>query len=268
MSPGPKLPKWLPKPYGTSSLSTMGYPERSPWIKVKTLKVSWWLTSVNWWGCGKYVDQPVPSANQQPVWKDSISPWSICLGPYPRKRSQSGRNTLEHWSMHITAPENSATGFSPYFLMFGRQPHLPVNITLGLAPHTVTEPNTSKFVQKIREHTLEGSEKSWGISGQRSAQWHKCNYDKWGRAAALEVGDTVLVCVTTFKGHHKIQGHWENSEHVVEKWPYPTVPVYVVCPREGEGHSQTLHRNYLLPISPNLEQGKMEKPVVGVGNDT
>ena len=37
--------------------------------------------------------------------------------------------------------------------MFGRQPHLPVNVKLGLAPHTVTEPNTSKFVQKIWEHT-------------------------------------------------------------------------------------------------------------------
>ena len=44
-------------------------------------------------------------------------------------------------------------GSSPYFLMFRRQPHLPINVTLGLVPHTVTEPNRSKFVQKIREHT-------------------------------------------------------------------------------------------------------------------
>ena len=27
----------------------------------------------------------------------------------------------------------------------------------------------------------------------------------------------VLVCVTTFKGHHKIQDRWENREYVVEK---------------------------------------------------
>ena len=53
----------------------------------------------------------------------------------------------------------------------------------------------------------------------------------------------------------------------MEKWPYPNVPVYVVCPRDGEGHSQTLHRNYLLPISPNLEQSEMDKPVAGVEND-
>ena len=46
----------------------------------------------------------------------------------------------------------------------------------------------------------------------------------------MEVGDTVLVCVTTFKGCHKIQDRWENRGYVVEKQPYPNVPVYVVCP--------------------------------------
>ena len=65
-----------------------------------------------------------------------------------------------------------------------------------------------------------------------------------------------------------MQDQWENREYVVEKWPYPNVPVYVVCLRDGEGHNQTLHRNYLLPINPNIEQGKMNKPVAGVGNDT
>ena len=86
--------------------------------------------------------------------------------------------------------------------------------------------------------------------------------------AALEVGDTVLVHVTAFKGHHKMQDQWEYREYVVEKQPYPNVPVYVVCSRDGEGHSWTLHRNYLLPISPNLEQSEMDKSVAGVGNDT
>ena len=65
-----------------------------------------------------------------------------------------------------------------------------------------------------------------------------------------------------------MQDQWENREYVVEKWPYPNVPVYVVCPRDGEGCSQTLQRNYLLPISPNLEQSKLDKLVAGVGNDT
>ena len=85
---------------------------------------------------------------------------------------------------------------------------------------------------------------------------------------ALEVRVTVLLCITTFKGHHKMQDQWENREYVVEKWSYPNAPVYVVCPRDGEGCSWTLHRNYLFPISPKLEQGEMDKTVAGVRNDT
>ena len=34
-----------------------------------------------------------------------------------------------------------------------------------------------------------------------------------------------------------MQDRWENREYVVEKWPYPNLPVYVVCSRDGEGCS-------------------------------
>ena len=63
------------------------------------------------------------------------------------------------WKNHIgtlvhayNCTRNSAMGFSPYYLMYVRQPHLPVDVTLGLAPQTTTAPDTSKFMQKMREH--------------------------------------------------------------------------------------------------------------------
>ena len=65
-----------------------------------------------------------------------------------------------------------------------------------------------------------------------------------------------------------MQNRWENREYVVEKRPYPNLPVYVVCPRDGEGCSQTLHRNYLLPISSNMEQDETGGPEDRVENDT
>ena len=74
----------------------------------------------------------------------------------------------------------------------------------------------------------------------------------------------VLVHVTAFKGHHKIQDQWENREYIVEKHPYPDVPVYVLCPRDGEGCRWTLYRNYLLPISSNIGQDEKGAPMAGV----
>ena len=65
-----------------------------------------------------------------------------------------------------------------------------------------------------------------------------------------------------------MQDRWENREYVVEKWPYPNIPVYVVCPRDGEGHSWTLHRNYLLPINSNMGQGKADESEERVKNNT
>ena len=127
-------------------------------------------------------------------------------------------------------------GFSLYYLMFGRQPHLLVDVALCLAPCTIIESNTTKFIQKLREWNKWAHEKAEAFQA-KEAKRHKCNYDKKGRATALEVGDTVLVHVTAFKGQHKMQDRWENREYVVEKQPYPNLPMYVVCPRDGEGHS-------------------------------
>ena len=186
------------------------------------------------------------------------------LGTLPKEKKSEWKNHIGTLVHAYNYTQNSATGFSPYYPMYGRQPHLPVNVTLGLAPCTIMEPNTSKFVQKMRECTKWAQRKA-EIFQAKDVQRYKRNYDKRGKAAALEVGDTVLVYVTTFKGHHKIQDRWENREYVVEKWPCPNVSIYVVCSRDGEGCSQTLHSNYLLPINPNLEQDKKTNPWLELG---
>ena len=143
---------------------------------------------------------------------------------------------LEHWSMHITALEIQPQGSAPITSC------LVDNLTFQLMWHLVwlhtpiTEPNTTKFVQKLREQTKWAHEKAEAFQA-KEAKRHKCNYDKKGRAAALEVGDMVLVHVTAFKGGHKMQDRWENREYVVEKWPYPDLPVYCGMP-QGWGRVQ------------------------------
>ena len=156
------------------------------------------------------------------------------LGMLRKEKKSEWKNHIGTLVHAYNCTRNSAMGFSPYYLMFGRQPHLPVGVALGLAPCTITEPNTTKFVQKLREQTKWAHKKVEAFQA-KEAQRHKHNYDRKSRAAALEVGNTVLVHVTTFKGHHKMQNRWENREYVVEKQPYPNLPVYVVCPRDGEG---------------------------------
>ena len=133
------------------------------------------------------------------------------LGTLPREKMSEWKNHIGMLVHDYNCTWNSATGFNPYFLMFGRQPHLPIDVTLDVAPWTIMEPYTTKFKQKIGEHTQWTHKKAEAFQA-KEAQCHKCNYDKWGRAAALEVEDTVLVHVTAFKGCHKVQDQWENTE--------------------------------------------------------
>ena len=61
--------------------------------------------------------------------------------------------------------------------MYGRQPHLQVGVTLGLAPQNTTPPNTSKLVQKMRECANWAQKKAEAFQ-TKEAQCHKKNYDK------------------------------------------------------------------------------------------
>ena len=99
------------------------------------------------------------------------------LGMLPKEKKLEWKNHIGTLVHAYNCTWNSATGFSPYFLMFGRQPCLPINATLGLAPWTITEPITTKFVQKIRECTQWAHKKAEAFQA-KEAQCHKCNYNK------------------------------------------------------------------------------------------
>ena len=125
------------------------------------------------------------------------------LGTLPKEKKSEWKNHIGTLVHAYNCTWNSATGFSPYYLMFGRQPRFPVDVALGLAPCTITETNTTKFIQKLREHTKWTHKKAETFQAKEALR-HKHNYDRRSRAVALEVGDMVLVHVTTFKGHHKM----------------------------------------------------------------
>ena len=263
----PKWHKWQwQRPYGTSSLFTMVFPEKILTDQGCNFESQLVADLCELMGVQKIWTSPyhLQTNGQCEIFNSTLI---NMLGILPKEKKSEWKNHVGTLVHAYNCTQNSATGFSPYYLMFGRQPQLLVDVALGLAPHTITESNTTKFVQKLREWTMWAHKKVETFQA-KEAKRNKWNYDKKGRAAALEVGDMVLVHVTAFKGWHKMQDRWENREYVVEKWPYPDSPVYVVCPRDGEGHSWTLHRNYLLPISSNMGQDETDGSEDRVKNNT
>ena len=106
------------------------------------------------------------------------------LGTLPKEKKSEWKNHIGTLVHAYNCTQNSAMGFSPYYLMFGRQPCLPVDVALGLAPCTITEPDTTKFVQKLREWTKWAHKKAEAFQA-KEAQRHKHNYDRKSRSCGL-----------------------------------------------------------------------------------
>lgn len=167
------------------------------------------------------------------------------------------------WKSHIAGlvhayncTRQTSTGFSPYYLMFGRHPRLPVDIAFGLDDTGRKEPST-KYAEAMKERL----QKAYDTAAQsvRTAQGRqKRGYDKRARGAILQPGDRVLVKVVAFEGKHKIADKWEQDTYRIVRQPNSDIPVYVVQKENGEGRKRTLHRNLLLPIGhlPGLEESR------------
>ena len=143
--------------------------------------------------------------------------------------------------------QHPSTTYSPYFLMFGRQPRLPIDFELGL-PIDVLGDNCSKtrYVQKLKQRLNYAYKKAKEMS-QKQAQKYKLSYDKKVKGIQLQIDDLVLVKRVAWKGRHKIQNKWEPEEYVVLDQPNKSVPVYRVKP-VSNGKERVLHRNMLLPL--------------------
>lgn len=90
-----------------------------------------------------------------------------------------------------TNSRNDTTGYSPYELMFGRQPRLPINLVLGADPDKGNHQTHSQYVRPTSAPTRElfTSCKKFP-DNEREKQGKVC---KNVRAAKIFEGDRVLV---------------------------------------------------------------------------
>ena len=145
---------------------------------------------------------------------------------------------------------HSVTQVSPYFLMFGRHPNLPIDIVMGMTRNEdLVSSSIPQFVKNLK-NSLKHAYEVAKCAADRGHEKQKDKYDLRARAAVLDIGDRVLVKRCHFTGKHKIADRWESVIYVVTGIPNKKIPVYVVKPENdatGKG-SRTLHRNLLLPV--------------------
>ena len=160
------------------------------------------------------------------------------------------------WKAHVPtlvhaykATIHDSTGYSSYFLMFGKHLRLAIDAFLGLSPDAMSAKHQTEYVRKLRER-LAIAYRIAQKTAQKMAAKHKANYYLHVRPSGLEPGDRVLVRNVGLRGKHKLADHWERQPYIVEAQPNPDIPVYEVQLEAAKTRkTRILHRNLLLPIS-------------------
>ena len=104
--------------------------------------------------------------------------------------------------------DSTATKFSPFYLMFGREPNLPIDIEFGVRTPNLIATSTKSYVEKLQQRLAWAFRKAQEVNEKENKR-NKKNYDRKVRCSKLEIGDKVLVRQKVFKGKHKIQDKWE-----------------------------------------------------------
>ena len=174
------------------------------------------------------------------------------LGTLSEEEKSDWKSHLGCMTHAYNCTKHASTTYSPYYLMFGRHPRLPIDIEFGLdKPNCSDNSSKSRYIQKLRRRLNYAFQKASKYSDQQAGKY-KHSYDKSVKGPQLYEHDLVLVKIVAHKGRHKLQDRWEPEEYVVIEQPIAGTPVCKVKPVNCD-NVRTLHRNLLLPLGLKLE---------------
>ena len=157
---------------------------------------------------------------------------------------------------------SAISGYSPYFLMFGLRPRLPVDLifptSLDVPKREVIDKRVATLREKMRLIYKDASQQT-----QLECDRQKRYYDKKTLSSRLEPGDSVAIRTGSVQGKRKICDRWSSKVWKVVRQIATGIPAYVV--RDDRGRTQTVHRNRLLILHPVEGVGVPLTPVARKG---
>ena len=141
---------------------------------------------------------------------------------------------------------NSSTGYSPYYLLFGREPRLMIDRTLGLQDTAESGGNDlDEWVEDHYKKLLDAFQDA-NSRLQKEATRRKTLHDQKVTDQGLVVGTKVFLR-NRVQGRNKIQDTWSSIPYVVVDRPDTQGNVYIVKPLTPEGGgTKVINRKDLL----------------------
>jgi transposase InsO family protein len=183
------------------------------------------------------------------------------LGTLPPDCKTSWPQYVSTMTHAYNCTKSNATGFSPFFLMFGRKPVLPIDLLFG---QKNSEENKShqKYVQELEKKLKWAYEKAQQHR-EKEQNRHADRHNRKVKCAKLEKGDVVLLKREVFKGKHKIQDKWQNELYEIVGSVGNNLPVFRIK-QIGGNTVKVVHRSKLLSIPvamrENFDIGVVDTP--------
>ena len=153
------------------------------------------------------------------------------------------------WISTLTHAYNAtmchATSFSPFFLMYGTVPILPIDVEFGVVLPDLSHASHQNYAEKLKD-CLKWAYKVAKETNDCETARHKKYYNQKLKCMKIVPGDLVLVRVKAFGPDHKLADCWEQVSFKVLS-QHQDSPVYKVQPINDNGDETicTLHRNML-----------------------
>ena len=156
------------------------------------------------------------------------------------------------WPAHIgsiiiayNSTRSFVTGYSPYYLMFGWRPQLPIDLLFPTCRTQMLTRTMDEYVASLYDH-LRDSLVIVRDCAIKEAQRQKRLYDHKVGALELRPGDYVLVCLDAFRGQRrKLKNRWGDDLHMVVTRMADGIPAYVVK-NNRTGKKKVVHQAQLL----------------------
>ena len=152
---------------------------------------------------------------------------------------------VKAYAMAYNSSVHSTTGYTPYFLVHGFEPRMPLDAAYGPPPEAV--PVRSYLEDRLR--VIRAAYERVRSNSARASQEACKRYNQKGRAHAYQVGDKVLVRDFTASAGGKpklglpYKGPWTVVGHIDER---NSGVVYRVVGSDGK--TRVLHHNHLKPF--------------------
>ena len=166
------------------------------------------------------------------------------LKTLPKDHKRESHKHVNKMTHAYNWTRNESTNYSPFSLIFGRSPRLPVDLVFGL--------NENQMGGSHQHHARNWSESMQeayhivGQNAQKTGRKGKTQHDRCVSNVVLQPGDKLLVRNLKERGGPgNLRSYLEDQIHVVVRRKENS-PVYEVRPEDGKQGLRTLHRNLLL----------------------